>query len=158
MENKKSVPVSGIIGLVAAIREKANCFLENQIKEKGIEGLLPAHGSILKALLVSGGKLCINDLACTIDRSKSTVSEMVSRMERAGYLKKESCDVDRRVNYVSLTPKSMAIEEDFKEISEQLINTASQGFSHDELEFLAKLLTRLQENFDSPYASKTNNK
>jgi MarR family transcriptional regulator, organic hydroperoxide resistance regulator len=147
MKNENVSSVSGLIGLIGSIREKANCFLEQQMKEKGIEGLLPAHGSILKALLVNNGKLRMNELACHTGRSKSTVSELVSKLEKAGYLSKENCYQDRRVNYVSLTPKTMAIEKDFNDISQQLIDTFSHGFSEDELEFLAKLLTRVQNNF-----------
>ena len=147
MDKEDMTSVSCIIGLIGSIREKANYFLEYQMKEKGIKGLLPAHGSILKALWVNNGTLQMNELANFTGRSKSTVSELVTKLEKAGYVSKESCHQDRRVNNVSLTPKSMAIEKDFNTISQQLVNTFSEGFSNDELEFLLKLLVRVQNNF-----------
>jgi DNA-binding MarR family transcriptional regulator len=147
MKKENVSPVSGLIGIVGSILEKANAFLGCCMKEKGIKDLLPAHGSILKALFVNNGKLRMNELAGLTGRSKSTVSELVSKLETAGYVARKSCDRDRRVNYVSLTPKSMAMEKDFNDISQQLIDRFSRGFSEDELEFLAKLLIRVRENF-----------
>ncbi|MCP4155213.1 MAG: MarR family transcriptional regulator [bacterium] len=137
-----------VIGMLSRIREKANCLLELELKKRGIKGILPAHGPILRALFNCESGIRLSDIAARTGRTKSTVTELVNKLEKKGYLKKSPCTEDGRVTYIVATDKARAIETDFREISDRLLSTAYKGFSEDEQVFLVKLLSRMKENFE----------
>src|SRR5687767_8296809 len=51
------------------------------------------------------GRLAMNVLADSVLLSKSGVTRLVDRMERAGLLERTACPTDRRVTYATLTAK-----------------------------------------------------
>jgi hypothetical protein len=51
---------------------------------------------------------------------------------------------------VRLTPRGLALEGDFNEISKLLQNRVYQGFTDLEKEILVRLLMRIKGNFESP--------
>ena len=83
-----------------------------------------------------------------IGKDKSTVTALVNKLSKLGYVKKEKCKKDRRVTYVEITEKSEEIEEKFNEISKDVYSTAYKNFSEDEKELFLKLLKKLNNNFD----------
>ena len=50
------------------------------------------------------GRLRMNELADSVLLSKSGVTRLVDRMERAGLIERASCESDRRVVYAAITP------------------------------------------------------
>ncbi|MFN2488734.1 MAG: MarR family winged helix-turn-helix transcriptional regulator [Actinomycetota bacterium] len=53
----------------------------------------------------SGGKMRMNDLSESVLLSKSGVTRLVDRMERAGLIARGACASDRRVVYAVITPQ-----------------------------------------------------
>ena len=53
----------------------------------------------------AAGKLTVNELAATLNRGKSSTSALLSRLSNAGLLRRSQSATDRRVVYISLTPK-----------------------------------------------------
>ena len=51
------------------------------------------------------GRMKMRDLADSILLSKSGVTRLVDRMERAGLIERASCETDRRVVYAAITDK-----------------------------------------------------
>jgi len=82
-----------------------------------------------------------------INRSKSTVTQLVDKLLAYGYVTKEADSVDKRISYIVLTELGMGIKKDFREISDHVIQEFFKGFTETEAETLLKLLDRVIHNF-----------
>jgi DNA-binding MarR family transcriptional regulator len=82
-----------------------------------------------------------------INRSKSTVTQLVDRLLIGGYVTKESNLEDKRFSYIVLTEKGLSIKKDFKEISENVIRAFFKDFTEEEADILLSLLDRVINNF-----------
>ena len=140
-----SVSVEGIIGLVSTIRDKANRFILKELKSRRIEDVDPAYGAIFVNLFVHK-ELTMGDIARSIERNKSTVTVLVNKMVKRGYLETEKDSRDSRFTRVRLTQKGKGLERDFMEISENLFVRIYEGFSDMEKEILIRLLARVNHN------------
>ena len=71
-------------------RTKANMikFIENKLKENDLTELIPTHGNILTALYESDKKLTMKEIAQKIGKDKSTVTPLVNKLIRLGYIEK----------------------------------------------------------------------
>ena len=112
-----------------------------------MEGIVGSHGSIFSCLYQSGGQIKVTELAKKISKSKSTVTELVNKLESLGYVNKINCCVDGRCTYVVLTDKGKAVKKDFDMISKKLIDKAYKGFTEEEKEILMQGLEKMRRNF-----------
>ena len=137
------------ISYISTTRKKYQNFLEKELKEHNIQNIVPSHGSILSVLYQSNGKLTMKEIAKLIRRDKSTVTSLCNKLVSFGYIKKEKCEQDKRVTYISLTQKGIEIRPKFEEISKKLIETAYKGFTKEEEDMFFYLLNKLKNNFDA---------
>jgi len=137
------------ISYISTTRKKYQNFLEKELKEHNIQNIVPSHGSILSVLYQSNGKLTMKEIAKLIRRDKSTVTSLCNKLVSFGYIKKEKCEQDKRVTYISLTQKGIEIRPKFEEISKKLIETAYKGFTKEEEEMFFYLLNKMKKNFDT---------
>ncbi len=136
-----------IFGIMAAIREKQAIFLEKQLKNAGINDLHHTHGSILAMLYRNPDGLMVTELADMLGRTKSTVSELLTKLEKNGYVLKTKSKTDNRAMKVNLTDKSLALSPIFKDISQKMFETAYSGIEDEEQELLGKTLYKVLQNF-----------
>ena len=76
----------------------------NEELESG-QGLPLTFFDVLAQLSFAGGRLRMSELADAVLISRSGVTRLVDRMERAGLVRREACPEDRRSMYAALTPK-----------------------------------------------------
>lgn len=137
-----------IVHFISSTRKKMIKFIEDELKEHGIEDLVPTHGSVLTALYESElGKLTMKEISKKIGKDKSTVTPLVNKMIKAGYIQKGQCKTDKRISYISLTQKGKDMEAKYDEISKRVNLTAYDGFSDEEKEVFLKLLKKMNTNF-----------
>lgn len=135
------------ISKISKVRNEASNYIECELKKRGIDGLVVSHGNILDILYDNNGKLTMKEISEGIDRSKSTVTKLVDRLLKAGYVTKESNLEDKRYSYIVLTEKGLNIKKDFKEISQNVIKEFFKDFTEEEIEILLLLLERVIHNF-----------
>lgn len=138
-----------VIALVSKVRAGATNFLEKELATNGIEGIVPSYGSMLSTLYKNNGKLRMKTVANLINRDKSTVTHLVNKLIKAGYVVREQSSEDSREVYVVLTQKAWDMKEKIESISQKLINTAYKGFTEDEKVRLMQLLDKMKDNFKS---------
>jgi MarR family transcriptional regulator, organic hydroperoxide resistance regulator len=138
-----------VISLIGSIQNYYREYLREELETKGGKGLLPAHGSILACLYRSGGSVQVLEIARLLGRSKSSISELVDRLEEFGYIEKVPNDDDKRGVTVTLTRKGRDFKKHFEEISQRLLETAYQDFTAEEIDQLSELLFKMSENFRS---------
>ncbi|WP_300669100.1 MarR family transcriptional regulator [Desulfoluna sp.] len=135
-----------IIALISQVREKSNAFILSKLKELGIEGLAPSHGAILVNLFRES-PLAMKELALRIGRDKSTLTSLVNKLEKLGYVEKQNDPSDSRVTLIALSLSGDELQPDFDYVSAKLLGRAFYGFSEPEKEQVVRLLERMKGNF-----------
>ncbi|MDU1005743.1 MAG: MarR family transcriptional regulator [Clostridium butyricum] len=132
-------------------RTKSNMikFIENKLKENNLTELIPTHGNVLTSLYESDRKLTMKEIAKKIGKDKSTVTPLINKLIDLGYIQKEKSHIDKRITYISLTPKAREIESTFNHISDKVKETAYKDFTESEKEEFLRLLKKLNSNFRS---------
>ena len=88
-------------------------------------------------------------LAEKIGRDKSTVTALVKKLMKAGYVTRKRDPRDGRIVFLCLTPKGRALQPDFETISQRLISTAFKGFSMEDRKNLIAGLEKMLRNFST---------
>ncbi len=135
----------GIIQQIATVREKTHTRMEQYLRDYGLAEIAPSHGAVLIALDRSG-PLSMGDLAADVGRDKSTVTVLVNRLERLGYVNRQSDPDDLRVTRISLTDRARKARRRFLAVSGKMNRQFFAGFSASELAEFRRLLTKLQSN------------
>lgn len=136
--------MNAILSLISKIHEKGNRFIIEELKNNGAEGLVPSHGDIL-VCLYKNGKMTMKDIANSIHRTKPTVTVLVDKLEKLGYLKREASDEDSRSTNIVLTQKGEDFKVIFEKISEELNKMLYKNLSQEESELIEKLLRKVQQ-------------
>lgn len=131
-----------MLSLVSKIHEKGNRFIIEELKNNGAEGLVPSHGDIL-VCLYKNGKMTMKDIANSIHRTKPTVTVLVDKLEKLGYLKREASDEDSRSTNIVLTQKGEDFQATFEKISKNLNEMLYKNLSDKEIEILEELLKKI---------------
>lgn len=139
---------NGIVVQIARIREQANLLIEKELKDRSIEGIVPAHGPVLVCLFEQTKPIPIKAVVERTGRAKSTVTMMVKTLERYGYIHKTTCQSDNRVTYIELTKKGRAIRKDFEDISKRLIKKLYGKMSKNNRETLVGQLEIIEQNLN----------
>ena len=134
--------MSAILSLRSKIHEKGNRFIIEALKNNGAEGLVPSHGDIL-VCLYKKGKMTMKDIADCIHRTKPTVTVLVDKLEKLGYLKREVSEKDSRYTNIVLTQKGEDFKTTFEKISKDLNEMLNKNLSKNEVKLLEKLLQKV---------------
>ena len=131
-----------LLALVSKIHEKGNRYIIEELKENGADGLVPSHGDIL-VCLYEQNKMTMKDIADKIHRTRPTVTVLVDKLEKLGYLKRETSQDDNRYTYITLTKKGQDFKPIFERISEDLNNMLYKNLSEAESAILENLLEKI---------------
>jgi len=111
-------------------------------------GLYRGHTSVLRALWEQDG-VTQSELTECLNRSPSTITKTVQRMEKAGLVKRCPDDSDERVSRVFLTDAGRAIQPAVEEVWNRLDRQIFAGFSPQELALFSDFLIRVCRNIES---------
>ena len=136
-----------LITLSSRLAEKANKFIIAELKKYNLTEIAPSHGDIL-SLLFDGKAYEMSEIAKKIHRTKPTVTVLVEKLEKSGYVQRVKSDTDARFTNVSLTPKGFELKPVFETISEQLNALAYAGLREEEAMLLEILLEKAIVNFE----------
>ena len=131
-----------MLTLISKIHEKGNRFIIEELKKNGAVGLVPSHGDIL-VCLYQNDKMTMKEIAEKIHRTRPTVTVLVDKLEKLGYLKREISQNDNRYTYITLTKKGQNFKPVFEKISEDLNNMLYKNLSENESDILENLLQKI---------------
>ncbi len=134
------------ISLISKIRENVNKLIEAEMCQSGLEGIVTSHGDILYALFKTE-KLTMAEIANKIGKDKSTVTALINKLMKLGYVVKERSTEDTRVVYVALTSKGRELEPTFEEISAKVLRIFYLDVSDREKKELINILNKINNNF-----------
>ena len=122
-------------------------FLQEQFKEHGLD-LTKEQMVVLKRLHDEDG-LSQNELAFLTLRNKSSLTRLLTKMEKKGYITRKQCKEDKRINKVFLTDNGRDVFRRTKPAINEMISTMEQNISISEKHQIIKTLKKIQTNFDS---------
>ena len=131
-----------LLALISKIHEKGNRFIIEQLKKNGADGLVPSHGDIL-VCLYEQDKMTMKDIADKIHRTRPTVTVLVDKLEKLGYIEREISQEDSRYTYIVLTKKGQDFKPIFEKISEDLNNLLYKNLTEQESNILDNLLQKI---------------
>jgi len=101
---------------------------------------------LVLAALAQHGPLSQAELARDLGIEPPTLTGVLSRMERDGWVERRTCPTDARKNLVHPRPQSQDVWDRIVATALPLRQKATAGVSQDELHTLRTLLSRLRDN------------
>lgn len=108
-------------------------------------GLYRGQPPVLFALWEQEG-LTHTELAARLRNTPSTISKMLRRMERAGFVVRQPDTVDQRVSRVYLTDAGRAIRSDVQAVFRTTEAETFAGLTGEERALLRRFLRQLRDN------------
>lgn len=134
------------ISIISGIRDKAHRFIELELQRAGIDGLVVSHGEIIVQLL-KNDKMNKSELAQKIGRDKATVTALVDKLIKKGFVIQEKSHEDNRYTNISLTDKGREFKDIFHEISKNMYSVEYKGLTNEEREVFLSLAEKIYRNF-----------
>ncbi len=125
------------------------CHLRHRRMHQLLEclGLYGGQPSMLRALWVQDG-MTHTELAAAIKRNPATITKMVKRMEKAGFVKRGIDSRDERVSLVYLTDAGRDVKAAVESVWSAFEMRTLAGFSEEERAVLCRLLLRICQNLE----------
>ena len=134
------------ISKISSIRNRANEFIISELKKIAINNIAPSHGYILYTLYKKNG-IPMKDITKSINKKKNTVTILINKLIKNGYIYKSTCPEDKRLSRVYLTEKGKSFKNVFMKISDKLIKKTFNNFIESEKKELIRLLIKIENNF-----------
>lgn len=131
-----------LIKTITEIDKKLKLRKLKELELRGIVGLAPTHGDILVALF-RNESLSMRDLSETIQRDKSTVTALVNKLIKLGYVEKYKGTEDSRVTFVKLTPLAYEKRGTFIEVADIIMEQFSRHVTQEEVETALDVLKKI---------------
>ena len=129
---------------MAKIRQVGGRISGRILKQYNIE-INSAQGRIMFVLWQNDG-ISINELAKKTHLKKSTLTSMLDRLQKMGYIKRQRSKKDRRKILINRTEKDKAMEKKYIEVSEEMTRLYYKGFSKSQIVHFEKDLERILHN------------
>lgn len=117
-------------------------------RRAGAIGLTRSQWSVLAHLLRANG-MQQKELAEQMDITAITLTGLLDRMERDGWVERRADPDDRRAKRVYLTEKVAPVMKELRALGREVRKTALQGLSETEQQTLMSLLLKVRSNLCS---------
>lgn len=121
--------------------------INRRYKKMNLE-LTPMHAKILLHLASSDKKLCQKDLENLILCNKSTLSSIISTMEKNKLVTRETSKQDSRINYLLLTDKGMEMIDFLKKDKKVIEDNLNEGITEEEYQTFLKIVDKMKKNME----------
>ncbi len=115
------------------------------LRENDMADLEGTRGRIIFALWGKDG-VPIKTLCEKTSLDKSTLTGIIDRLERDGYVERKASETDKRSTLISLTGKEQEFAKNIQKVSIQMNKIFYKGFSDDEIIQFEEMLARILEN------------
>lgn len=132
---------------IARLFHRNRCFMDEQLRKRGITELGFSHVRIIIILHVFK-VLSMKEVTEKISKDKSTVTILVNKLEKKGYLRKKVCEEDRRVTYLELEDKAKEILNIIFEVSDIFQSRVEKILNEEERKMFIKIMSKLIENWE----------
>lgn len=121
--------------------------INRRYKKMNLE-LTPMHAKILLHLASSDKKLCQKDLENLILCNKSTLSSIISTMEKNKLVTRETSKQDSRINNLLLTDRGMEMIDFLKKDKKVIEDNLNEGITEEEYQTFLKIVDKMKKNME----------
>ena len=125
---------------------RSRIFMDEELRKKGITDLGYSHIRIIIVLYVFK-TLSMKEITEKISKDKSTVTIIVNKLEKKGYVRKSVCSEDRRVMYLELREKAEEVIGVIFDVSQIFHKKVEQILEKDEIDTLKRIMSKLLEKW-----------
>ena len=115
------------------------------LRENNMADLEGARGRIIFALWGKDG-VPVKTLCEKTSLDKSTLTGIIDRLERDGYIERKSSESDKRSTLILLTGKEKEFKDKIEEVSDKMNRIFYRGFSDEEIIQFDGMLERILLN------------
>ena len=115
------------------------------LRENDMSDLEGARGRIIFALWGNDG-VPIKILCEKTSLDKSTLTGILDRLERDGYIERKPSETDKRSTLISLTGKEQGFAKDVQKVSNRMNKIFYKGFTDEEITQFDRMLERILAN------------
>lgn len=130
---------------ISKIRQRLFTFLEDELAKENITDISPSYGDVLY-ILGTEDAVNLRDISRLSYKDKSTITGIINRLEKSGYVIKKRNRADKRLIDVQLTEKALNIRPALQKISGKLNSKLFSGLSEQEKTALFQLMSRVNRN------------
>ena len=130
--------------LITQIHHLGRRVFTELLRKQEIE-IGPGQGRILFALWQKDG-VPINDLVERTLLRKSTLSELLDNLEKAGFVRREQSEEDRRKILIRLTERTQKLQKVYINLSIEMTKLFYNGFTDEEIDEFEAFLQRILDN------------
>lgn len=138
----------GIISLIGGFMRAKRARLEKLLEGQGVH---PGQAPMMFAIFNNEG-LTQRELGEKMHLRPASVTIMLRRLQRAGFIEKRLDQKDLRVFRIFLTDKGRAVKEVVKGSMEAVEKDACSRLSDDELSSLRRLVSKMKEGLEAAQA------
>ncbi|MBN2238645.1 MAG: MarR family transcriptional regulator [Dehalococcoidales bacterium] len=134
--------------LISKIKQISERIFDKKLKSYNINDLNPAQGRIIYSLL-KNDNITITELACKTALGKTTLTSMLDRLERGGFIERKNDGHDRRKVIVALSEKSKSLEELHAAVSQEMTVLFYDGLSETRIDEFEAVLRHILSNLET---------
>ena len=131
--------------LITKIHQITNRIFKKMLKEYGIKELNPGQGRILFALWQQN-EVPIHELSKKTQLTKSSLTTMLDRLEKMGFLKRVDDLSDRRITRVKLPEKSKNLQKKYVDVSKKMTELFYRTLTEEEVNQFETYLRKILKN------------
>ena len=135
-----------LIFLIFTAQNKLRTYLNNALVAANV-GVTFVQAGILFLLKQSNGRT-MSDLSQLIGVDNSTLTGLVDRLEKAGFVARQASPTDRRSLLIQVTPEGIAAGDKAKMIIKRVNEEIKTGFPPEEIEIFKGILRSFFEKFN----------
>ncbi|MDD4020750.1 MAG: MarR family transcriptional regulator [Synergistales bacterium] len=136
---------NSILSIIYEIHESIQRIIGKQIGKYEDGCLVPSHAELLY-ILSSGQGITMGELAKKVHKTKPTVTVLVDKLERCGFVERQKSSRDHRVYHIRLTEKGRTLKPFFDSLFSGIEHKFFEGFSDEDTEATEQSLLRIAEN------------
>ncbi len=136
------------LGYIAQIKDSASRFIKSELEREGIKGVIANHSNIFTILHNNDDKVLMSELVIKLIKPKSTVTDMINKLESEGYVVRSEYPDDKRSVYVEFTQKGLDTKPVFDRIIKNTFDKLFNDFTDEDTNQCLGFLLKMMKNFD----------
>jgi DNA-binding MarR family transcriptional regulator len=120
-------------------------YLKKALTVRGIHVSVTQAGILFLLKQKDGQSMTELSQALAIDNS--TITGLVDRLEKNGFVRRDSSSGDRRMFRIYVTPQGVEESKKAKVVINEVNGNIKSGFSNDEIEIFTRVLNSFSEKF-----------
>lgn len=137
---------NSLYSYLSRAHHRSRIFMDEELRKKGITDLGYSHIRII-IVLYFFKTLSMKEITEKISKDKSTVTILVNKLEKKGYVRKSVCSEDRRVMYLELGEKAEEVIGVIFDVSQIFHKKVEQILEKDEIDTLKRIMSKLLEKW-----------